>query len=69
MKSCSARGTSRSLRAGGKPAKNDFGKVGYGGPCPPEGDDPHRYAFTVVALDRAGKVLDRGSLVGTFSRD
>jgi len=54
---------------GGKPAKNDFGKVGYGGPCPPEGDDPHRYAFIVVALDRAGKVLDRGSLVGTFSRD
>jgi Raf kinase inhibitor-like YbhB/YbcL family protein len=54
---------------GGKAAKNDFGKVGYGGPCPPEGDDPHRYAFTVVALDRAAKVLDRGSLVGTFSRD
>ena len=55
--------------AGGKAAKNDFGKVGYGGPCPPRGDDPHRYAFTVVALDRTGKVLDRGSLVGTFSRD
>jgi Raf kinase inhibitor-like YbhB/YbcL family protein len=55
--------------AGGTAGKNAFGKVGYGGPCPPRGDDPHRYAFTVVALGRDGKVLDRGSLVGTFSRD
>ena len=66
-----AEGTPRrpTLPGGAAQGTNDFGKVGYGGPCPPEGDDPHRYAFTVVALDRAGKVLDRGSLVGTFSRD
>jgi len=29
----------------------DFGSAGYGGPCPPRGDKPHRYIFTVYALD------------------
>jgi Raf kinase inhibitor-like YbhB/YbcL family protein len=28
----------------------DFGQPGYGGPCPPQGDKPHRYVFTVFAL-------------------
>jgi Raf kinase inhibitor-like YbhB/YbcL family protein len=28
----------------------DFGQAGYGGPCPPKGDKPHRYIFTVYAL-------------------
>ena len=28
----------------------DFGAPGYGGPCPPPGDHPHRYLFTVFAV-------------------
>lgn len=31
---------------------NDFGSRGYRGPCPPEGDAPHRYVLTVFASDR-----------------
>jgi Raf kinase inhibitor-like YbhB/YbcL family protein len=34
-----------------KQATSDYGKVGYGGPCPPAGSPPHRYQFTVYALD------------------
>lgn len=30
---------------------SDFGVDGYGGPCPPVGDTPHRYQFTVYALN------------------
>jgi len=30
--------------------RNDFGKIGYGGPCPPPGK-PHRYFFRIYALD------------------
>jgi Raf kinase inhibitor-like YbhB/YbcL family protein len=29
--------------------RNDFGKIGYGGPCPPHGHGPHRYFFTLHA--------------------
>lgn len=33
--------------------ETDFGKSGYGGPCPPKGNAPHRYFFTLYALDAA----------------
>jgi len=35
----------------GDSGKNDFGKPGYNGPCPPRGGGPHRYYFRVYALD------------------
>ena len=40
------------LPAGARQAKNSAGDAGYKGPCPPAGDDPHRYRFTVYALDK-----------------
>jgi Raf kinase inhibitor-like YbhB/YbcL family protein len=40
----------RRLTSGASQGRNDFGKVGYGGPCPPAGP-PHRYYFRLCALD------------------
>jgi len=31
---------------------NSFGDRGWGGPCPPEDEDPHRYVFALYALSR-----------------
>ena len=31
--------------------RNDFGKPGYGGACPPSGHGPHHYRFKLLALD------------------
>jgi Raf kinase inhibitor-like YbhB/YbcL family protein len=70
--------------AGVLEGKNDFGKTGYGGPCPPPGK-VHRYHFAVYALDTSlnleagaskGQVLDamkghalaEGELIGTYQR-
>ncbi len=64
--------------------RNDFKRVGYGGPCPPPGK-PHRYFFKLYALDakldvkagasrgeleRAmkGHVLAEAELMGTYGR-
>ncbi|MFJ8603507.1 YbhB/YbcL family Raf kinase inhibitor-like protein [Streptomyces shenzhenensis] len=37
---------------GAAQGRNDFRRPGYGGPCPPRGDRPHHYVFTVYAADR-----------------
>lgn len=68
----------------GVAGKNDFGNLGYGGPCPP-GGKPHRYFFKIYALDTPldlqqgatkaqvesamqGHILAQGQLMGTFGR-
>lgn len=71
------------LKAGGFQGKNDFGKIGYGGPCPPSGT--HRYFFKIYALDSElplkagatkaevekameGHVVSQGQLMGTYRK-
>lgn len=44
--------------------ENDFGDTGWGGPCPPEGEE-HRYVFRLLALD-AELALDPGADRGDF---
>ena len=46
----SARSMGGGQRAGTE-VTNDFGKPGYGGPCPPKGHGPHHYHFKLFALD------------------
>ena len=55
--------------AGSVQGMTDFGKPGYGGACPPEGDKPHRYVFTLYALDTDALPLDGSApaaMVGYF---
>jgi phosphatidylethanolamine-binding protein (PEBP) family uncharacterized protein len=48
----------------------------WNGPCPPEGDEPHRYVFALYALDArvdtrdavAAHAIARGTLTGRFGR-
>jgi len=50
-------------------SRTDFGKPGYGGACPPVGHKPHRYQFTVYALDVDKLDLDAnasGAMVGFY---
>ena len=45
----------------GVPGRNDFQGQGYGGPCPPPHDKPHRYRFMLHALDVDTLGLDPGA--------
>lgn len=73
---------SRGLEATGREGRNDFGDLGYGGPCPPRGR--HRYRFRLYALDARldlaegcskpdllsameGHVLAEAELTGTYA--
>jgi Raf kinase inhibitor-like YbhB/YbcL family protein len=73
----------RELQDGTKQGRNDFGKIGYGGPCPPGGT--HRYFFKIYALDQMlgldsgatkaqllkameDSILAQGQLMGKYRR-
>lgn len=47
------------------PGRNDFGRIGWGGPCPPSGE--HRYRFTLYAL--SGPIQIPGEADATAVRD
>lgn len=50
-------------------SRTDFGTPGYGGPCPPLGDKPHRYQITVYALKTDKLPLDEtapAAMVGYY---
>lgn len=50
-------------------SRTDYGKTGYGGACPPTGDAPHHYQFTVWALDVETLPLNAnasGAMVGYY---
>jgi len=56
------------LPSGARQGRNDFGKIGYGGPCPPPGK-PHRYFFKLYALDTmlgGAKITNKADLLAAM---
>jgi Raf kinase inhibitor-like YbhB/YbcL family protein len=49
------------LPAGTLHGRSDQGTLDYTGPCPDKGDAPHRYTFTVYALDVPSLAVDAGA--------
>jgi Raf kinase inhibitor-like YbhB/YbcL family protein len=49
------------LPAGAIHGRTDLGTLDYTGPCPDKGDAPHRYTFTVYALDVPTLAVDAGA--------
>lgn len=58
-------GASGALPGGALEGRNDFGRTGWGGPCPPSGT--HRYVFTLTALSAPLK-LPRGTELTVVQR-
>ncbi len=52
----------------GVSGKNDFGRSGYGGPYPPKAHGPHRYFFTLYALDVPSLGLSAGAAAAAVHR-
>jgi Raf kinase inhibitor-like YbhB/YbcL family protein len=52
----------------GRSGTSDFGRKGYGGPCPPRGHGPHRYFFRFYALDVESLPLEEGSRRAALDR-
>ncbi|MBK3579953.1 YbhB/YbcL family Raf kinase inhibitor-like protein [Streptomyces sp. MBT65] len=44
--------TAGSTPRGATEGRNGFKKIGYGGPCPPRGAEPHHYVLSVYATDQ-----------------
>jgi len=78
-----AMGPDETLANGAKQGTSDFGRIGYGGPCPPSGT--HRYFFKIYALDSmldllagaskrqlvdamAGHIIGESRLMGKYKR-